>query len=74
MKIKNSRIEIWGLIFAFTPLLFSISSRASESYNLQLKDANCKCGAVVSCYGSSCEPGTSICYSNPCNCPKCSEQ
>lgn len=72
--MEKKKFKIIFTLLAFFPLIFTNYSWAEESYNLKLKEANCKCGATVTCYGSSCERGESLCIQNPCNCPKCNEQ
>jgi hypothetical protein len=62
---RKSKVFILGLICVS---LFATTRSWSETYNLQLKDANCKVGAVTTCYGNTCVTGSSMCIANPCDC------
>ena len=68
---KKSKVLILGLTLLS---VFAATRSWSDNYNLRVDEANCKKGTVVTCYGSTCEAGSSMCIQNPCECKGGNEQ
>ena len=68
----NQKTKIVGLTFI---ALFAFTTGWSDnSYNLRVEEDNCGRGPKVTCYGSKCKAGDSMCMANPCDCPPPSQQ
>ena len=61
------KLKVFGL--TFIALFTFTTSWSDNSYNLRVEEANCKSrNGGVTCYGSICEAGDSICMMNICSC------
>jgi hypothetical protein len=69
---QKTKTKIFGLTFI---TLFAFTTSWSENNsNLRLEEDNCTSGRSVTCYGSKCKTGDSMCIPNPCNCPPPNQQ